>query len=77
MSFVEAIANVVIGYGVAVAANWLMLPFFGFPVSMGDSATIGLVFTGVAVIRSYALRRLFEEIRVRNCRNQPAATKSG
>ena len=77
MSFAEAIANIVIGYGVAVAANWLVLPLFGFPVSMGDSAAIGLVFTGVAVIRSYALRRLFEEIRVRNCRNQPAATKSG
>jgi hypothetical protein len=64
MSFVEAIANVVIGYGVAVATNWLVLPLFGFPVSMGDSATIGGLFTIASITRSYMLRRLFEAIRV-------------
>ena len=66
MSVVEAVTNVVIGYLVAVATNWLVLPLFGFAVGMGDSAAIGLVFTGVAVIRSYALRRLFEAIWVRS-----------
>ena len=67
MSAAEAVTNVLIGYFVAVATNWLVLPRFGFAVSMGDSAAIGAVFTGVAVIRGYALRRLFEAVRVRNC----------
>lgn len=65
MSGVEAVANVIVGYLVAVAANWLVLPLFGFAVSMGDSAAIGLVFTGIAAVRSFLLRRVFEAIRVR------------
>jgi hypothetical protein len=76
MSAAEAVTNVLIGYFVAVATNWLVLPLFGFAVSMGDSVAIGAVFTGVAVIRGYALRRLFEAIRVQNCGKRPAATKS-
>lgn len=65
MSAAEAIANVVIGYAVAVAANRLVLPQFGFNVNMGDSAAIGLVFTGIAAMRSFLLRRVFEAIRLR------------
>ncbi len=64
MSAIEAITNVTVGYGVAVATNWLVLPLFGFAVGVGDSAAIGLVFTCVAVVRGYALRRLFEAVRV-------------
>ncbi len=45
MSAIETVTNVVIGYVVAVAANWLVLPLFGFAVSMGDSAAIGFAFT--------------------------------
>ena len=45
MSAVEAVTNVLIGYVVAVATNWLVLPLFGFAVGVGDSAAIGLVFT--------------------------------
>jgi presenilin-like A22 family membrane protease len=66
MSAAEAVTNVLIGYLVAVTANWLVLPLFGFAVGVGDSAAIGLVFTCVAVIRGFALRRLFEAIRVRS-----------
>lgn len=63
MSFIEASANVAIGYGVAVAANALVLPLFGFPVSLSDSAAIGAVFTLIALARSYCVRRLFEAMR--------------
>lgn len=66
MSAIEAITNVTVGYGVAVATNWLALPLFGFAVSIGDSAVIGLVFTAVALARSYLLRRFFEWIQVRS-----------
>ncbi len=66
MSAIEAITNVTVGYGVAVATNWLALPLFGFAVSIDDSAVIGLVFTAVALARSYLLRRFFEWIQVRS-----------
>ena len=59
MSAVEASANVAIGYLVSVAANLLILPFFGYDVSVADSFAIGLAFTAVSLVRSYALRRAF------------------
>lgn len=59
MSAVEASANVAIGYLVSVAANLLILPLFGYDVSVADSFAIGLAFTAVSLVRSYALRRAF------------------
>ena len=72
MSLVEALANVAIGYAIAVATNWLVLPLFGFAVSMGESAAIGAIFTGVALVRSYVLRRMFEAIRIRGPQTRTA-----
>ena len=63
MSLVEAVANVVVGYGVAVLVQILLFPVFGLSVSLGQSLAIGLVFTAVSIVRSYALRRLFERLR--------------
>ena len=63
MSFVEAVTNVVIGYGVAVLVQIAIFPAFGIEISIGEKLAIGLVFTGVSIIRSYALRRVFEGIR--------------
>ena len=59
MSAVEASANVAIGYLVSVAANLLILPLFGYDVSVANSFAIGLAFTAVSLVRSYALRRAF------------------
>lgn len=59
MSAVEASANVAIGYLVSVAANLLVLPLFGYDVSIADSFMIGLAFTAVSLVRSYLLRRAF------------------
>ena len=58
-SMLEAVANVAIGYGVSVAANVVVLPLFGYQVTVEDAAGIGLVFTLVSLARSYALRRVF------------------
>lgn len=63
MSLVEAVSNTVLGFVVAVAANAIVLPLFGFPVSFADSAAIGAVFTAIAIVRSYLVRRLFEALR--------------
>lgn len=59
MSAVEASTNVLIGYLVSVAANIIILPFFGYDVTVADSFAIGLAFTAVSFVRSYALRRAF------------------
>ena len=66
MSLVEAVTNVLIGYGVAVATQMLVFPLFGFEASLQDNLAIGLVFTAVSLVRSYLLRRAFEALRVRS-----------
>ena len=60
MSLVEAVANVVVGYGVAVVTQILIFPIFGLHTTLAQNLKMGLVFTIVSIGRSYALRRLFE-----------------
>ena len=68
MSFFEAIANVVLGYTVAVGTQMLVFPMFGLNTSLGQNLKLGAAFTVVSILRSFALRRLFETLRVRNPR---------
>lgn len=65
MSLVESLANVLVGYSVAVVTQVLVFPLFGLHVPLADNLLIGIVFTGVSLVRSYALRRSFEVLRVR------------
>lgn len=58
-SLTEAIANVAIGYCVAIAAQCVIFPLFGLHVSVSQNLWIGLAFTAVSLVRSYCLRRLF------------------
>ena len=64
MSLVEAVANVIVGYGVAVVTQILIFPIFGLHTTLAQNLQMGLLFTGVSIIRSFLLRRLFEAIRV-------------
>jgi hypothetical protein len=66
MSLVESVANVIVGYGVAVVTQILIFPIFGLHTTLAQNLKLGLVFTIVSIGRSYALRRLFERIRVAN-----------
>ena len=61
-SALEAVANVAIGYLVSVAANVVVLPLFGYAVSVADGFAIGLVFTAISLVRSYVLRRAFNRL---------------
>ena len=65
MSLVESLANVLVGYGVAVATQMAVFPLFGLAVTVTENLLIGLVFTVVSIVRNYALRRGFEALRVR------------
>jgi hypothetical protein len=65
MSLVESLVNVLVGYGVAVATQMAVFPLFGLAVTVTENLLIGLIFTVVSIVRSYALRRGFEALRVR------------
>jgi hypothetical protein len=65
MSLIEAIANVVVGYGVAVATQILIFPVFGLQTTLVQNLKLGGIFSLVSIARSFALRRLFEAVRIR------------
>ena len=63
MSLVEAMTNVVVGYGVAVLTQIVVFPWFGIEVGLAGNMKIGMVFVGVSLVRGYLLRQLFEWVR--------------
>lgn len=62
MSMVESLANVAIGYGIAVAAQIAIFPVFDIHVPLQSNLLIGAFFTVVSLVRSYVLRRLFNAL---------------
>ena len=63
-SAIEAVINVLVGFGVSYAANLIVLPWFGFKVSHSAAFGIGLIYTAISLVRSYILRRIFNRITV-------------
>lgn len=70
MSFIEALANVAVGYGVAVVTQILIFPVFGLHTTLAQNLSMGGIFTGVSIIRSFLLRRAFEGLRANSTRTQ-------
>jgi hypothetical protein len=63
MSLVESVANVVLGYVLAVATQMSVFPLFGIHITLADDLTIGGLFALVSLLRGFVLRRLFAQIR--------------
>ena len=57
---------VVVGYLVAVGSQAVILPLFGIKIGLGESAEMALWFTAISIVRSYAVRRIFNHITVCN-----------
>ena len=66
MSLVESVVNVIVGYGVAVVTQILIFPVFGLHTTLAQDLKMGAIFTIVSIARSFALRRVFEAIRMRS-----------
>jgi hypothetical protein len=62
-SLIEAITNVVVGYALAVLTQIVVFPWFGLQIPLRDNLAIGAMFVMISLLRSYALRRLFERWR--------------
>lgn len=63
MSFVEAVANIVVGYGLAVLTQIIVFPLFGLHATLSENLLIGGLFTLTSLTRSFILRRAFETLR--------------
>lgn len=62
-SMIETVTGTLAGFVVAVLANLWILPWFGFPVSLYDSAALGVIFTALSLVRGILVRRFFEALR--------------
>lgn len=61
-SAAEAVANVAIGYVVAIVAQVVIFPLFGIFIPAAEHLAIAALFTVVSLARSYVLRRLFNRM---------------
>jgi hypothetical protein len=58
-SLYEALINVVIGFVINYLANFVILPLYGFHITPSQNFTMGLLYTGISIARSYVIRRWF------------------
>jgi hypothetical protein len=68
MSFVEATANVVAGFTLALLTQIMIFPLFAISASVVDNVLISCAFTAVSLLRGFALRRVFEAVRCRQAK---------
>lgn len=60
-SLIESFINVLVGYCVAVASQVMVFPIVGVEASFNQNIKIGLYFTAISLVRSYAVRRWFNK----------------
>ena len=61
-SALEAVTNLIVGYGLAVVTQWIVFPLFGLQASLSDNLAIGAIFTAVSLVRSHVQRRIFNAV---------------
>lgn len=66
-SIAEAWANIAVGFGINYAANLIILPMFGFhTLTLMANLEIGMLYTGISLVRSFVLRRWFNGLKFGN-----------
>lgn len=60
-SLLESVANILIGYCIALASQLVLFPLYGIHIALTTNLWIGFWFTLVSLVRSYLLRRYFNQ----------------
>lgn len=55
----ETCFSTAVGFVIAYATTALVMPVFGYPVTVADNLGITAIFTAVSIVRGYCIRRLF------------------
>lgn len=58
-SLIESLTNVLVGFIVAVLSQVVIFPFFDINIPLSDNIIIGVYFTAISIVRSYVVRRFF------------------
>jgi len=64
-SLLEALAGTVLGFAISMSASAIIYPLFGFHSTFAQTFWITAIFTVISILRSYALRRLFNLLHAR------------
>ena len=58
-SFIESLTNIAIGWTINFIANMILLPLFGFDISVKQNIALGTLYTLISLARHYCIRRWF------------------
>jgi hypothetical protein len=61
-SALESCVNVAVGWGVSLASQLVIFPFFDLRVSLKTNLWISVWFTLISLARSFLLRRIFTHV---------------
>lgn len=59
-SLLKSCVSTAVGFGIAFAANAIILPYFGLPISHSANLLLTTIYTVISIVRGYALERIFE-----------------
>lgn len=62
----EVATNIIVGWTINMSANFLIFPLFGWSISLEQNVTLGCIYTVIAIIRGYILRRIFNKLTSRS-----------
>ena len=58
-SWIEVFGGTAIGFLLSLLAQAFIMPWYGFTTSLEQDLGIVLFFTGISILRGYAVRRFF------------------
>lgn len=61
-SFLKSVVSTAVGFVVAMGANAVVLPLFGFTPSLSENLLITIAYTFISIARGYVLERVFEAL---------------
>jgi len=70
-SLIESLTNILIGWLVAIVSQLVIFPWFDIDVPFRTNLYISFWFTGISLVRSFTLRRIFNLLTVRSRHRRP------
>lgn len=68
VSFLEALFNTGVGFGLSIGVGVVVYPLFGHKFSIPELTGITTIFTLVSILRGYVVRRLFNWMHIKGWR---------
>ena len=65
MSWLESLINILVGFGISLAAQIYFLPLLGVSIEFHQNLMFALIMTAISMLRSFVLRRVFEALHIR------------